>query len=157
MRNKLFRLKNPVTVNGEPVLKNNLWDFKLGFDGLMHNTMCPNFVLHYNKNDFEVVLDFNEFERRPYTEIYTTYNKNDVFIDGIDVQVNASDTRMTFCYVRKSSEPKTLKALKYAYEQMQHRKEQYEDAVKKYEKLLASTDVSKLPTNVEEFLKNVNL
>ena len=52
MRSKLFKLKNPVTVNGEPVLKNNLWNFRVGFDGLMHNTMYSNFVLSYNENDF---------------------------------------------------------------------------------------------------------
>ena len=157
MRSKLFKLKNPVTVNGEPVLKNNLWNFRVGFDGLMHNTMYSNFVLSYNENDFEVVFDFDEFEERKYTEAYETYDKNDVFVDGVDVQVHGVVTKMTYCFVRKSAEPEKLRALKYAYDDMKYRKAQYEAATTKYEKLLAATDTSKLPTDVEEFLRNVKL
>ena len=80
-----------------------------------------------------------------------------VFVDGVDVQVHGVATKMTYCFVRKSAEPEKLRALKYAYDDMKYRKAQYEAATTKYEKLLAATDTSKLPTDVEEFLRNVKL
>lgn len=154
----LFKHK-PVTVNGEPVLKHNLWNFRYEFDGMMHNTKVHDFVLPYNeetKEEFEVVLDFNEFEKQPWSDYFETFDKNDVFVENQDVQTGIKLTRMTFAWVRKSALPQTTPYLRKAYEDMLYRERQFKQAQAAFERAKAKFDESTLPsgTTLEEYLSN---
>lgn len=154
----LFKHK-PVTVNGEPVLKNNLWCFQLGWDGKMHNTKVPDFVLPYNeetKDEFELLFNFDEFEKRPWSEYFETFNKNDVFIEGKDVQTDSTPSLMTFAWVRKEALPQTTPYLRKTYENMLYREKQFIQAQAAFERAKAKFDESTLPsgTTLEEYLSN---
>ena len=89
----------PVNVNGKPLLVQNLWNFKLGSDGLMHNTKCKDFVLPWDEYEFTEIFDFEKMDYRPWTELYESYPPNTVFVEGRDVQTGKSPSLKPFCYV----------------------------------------------------------
>lgn len=134
MKNVLYK-HEPVTVNGKPLLVHNLWNFKLGYDGLMHNTMCKDFVLPWVENEFTEVFDFDKMDYRPWTELYESYPPNTVFVDGKDVQTGKSPSLQPFCYVRRDAEPEQLPQLKHLYEQYNYRYKQYQAAKTAFEKV----------------------
>lgn len=159
MPNKDYLYKHePVCFNSKPLLKNNLWNFTLGFDGLMHNTQCPSFVLPFDAETFTVVFDFNDMEKRTWSDTYSTYDKNDVFVEGSDVfSGKVSPSKMTYCWVRKSAEPENMNLLKHLYTNMMYYKQQYESALTKYEKQKSKVAHNELfaEQTVEEYLAQV--
>ena len=132
-QNVLYR-HAPVNVNGKPLLVQNLWNFKLGSDGLMHNTKCKDFVLPWDEYEFTEIFDFEKMDYRPWTELYESYPPNTVFVEGRDVQTGKSPSLKPFCYVRCNAEPEPLPRLRQLYEQYCQRLKQYQVAKHYYEK-----------------------
>lgn len=149
----------PVCLNGEPLLKNNLWNFVVGFDNLMHNTQCNNFVLPFDENKFTLVFDFNDMEKRTWSDVYNTYDKNDVFVEGKDVfSGKVVPSAMTYVWVRKTAMPDKMAALQRVYNEMNHYEKRYHKAQESYEKL--KSEVMQHPEllhgmTLEEFLENL--
>ena len=103
-QNVLYKHK-PINLNGKPLLVQNLWNFKLESDGLMHNTKCKDFVLPW-----------------------------DEYVEGRDVQTGKSPSLKPFCYVRCNAEPEPLPRLRQLYERYYQRLKQYQVAKHDYEK-----------------------
>lgn len=157
--NHLYKLNEPICLNGQPLLKNNLWNFRMGFDHLMHNTQCDDFVLPFDENNFSLVFDFHDMEKKIWSDIYSTYNKNDIFVEGKDVYSGQIlPSAMTYVWVRRTAVPDNIKALQQTYNDMVRYQKKYQNTQQKYEKL--KTKVMQHPEflngmSLEEFLKNL--
>lgn len=132
--NVLYKHKPVMTYGYAPLLVQNLWNFKLGSDGLMHNTKYKDFVLPWDENEFKEVFAFDEMDYRPWTELYESYPQNTVFVEGSDVQTGKSPSLKPFCYVRCDAEPESLPRLRQLYERYCQRLKQYQVAKHNYEK-----------------------
>lgn len=118
----------------------------------MHNTQCNNFVLPFDENKFTLVFDFNDMEKRTWSDVYNTYDKNDVFSGKV------VPSAMTYVWVRKTAMPDKMAALQRVYNEMNHYEKRYHKAQESYEKL--KSEVMQHPEllhgmTLEEFLENL--
>ena len=70
-QNVLYK-HEPINLNGKPLLVQNLWNFKLGLDGLMHNTKCKDFVLPWDEYEFTEIFDFEKIETISFACFWST-------------------------------------------------------------------------------------
>jgi len=133
---------DPICINGKPIIANCKWNFKLIKDNLMQNTEYP-IILEYNEEtekDFVPLFSLNAYSKVKYNDSNIRgIPKNEIFIEGEDVQIN-SPSLMTFAWIPSKylydKELRLFKELLNTYESGKYHSKKADEYGAKYVELI---------------------